>query len=66
MDHKYTFYLDDLQEQEFDEWSTKIIDLHGDEGSFKFIFIPGAIGCSIFVENSHVEKPLDLSHAERW
>jgi hypothetical protein len=66
MEHKYTFYLDELKEQELEEWIAKIKDLHGDEGNFKFLFIPGAIGTSILVKNSHVEKPLDLSHVERW
>jgi hypothetical protein len=63
---EYTFSLDELQTKELEEWKAKIKDLHGDEGEFKYLFIPCSLGCSIYVENSHVEKSLDLSHVERW
>ena len=63
---KYQFSLDDEQEKEFEEWQAKIKEIHDSTGYNEFRFIPGSIGTSIFVKNSYVEKPLDLSHEERW
>jgi hypothetical protein len=63
---KYSFELDEEQEKELEEWRQKIKELHGDEGNFEYSFIPNGIGCAVYIKNSHVEKPLDLSHVERW
>jgi hypothetical protein len=63
---KYQFRLNDKQEKEFEEWQQKIKEIHGKFGSNEFRFIPNGIGTSVFIKNSFVKEPLDLSHVEDW
>ena len=61
-----SFFLYKEQKERLDEWKKAIKLLHGEYGTFDYIFTPTGIGDGVTVYSHLAKVSIDLTDVEKW